>query len=64
MKPYKVIEILDKPYHMRMRLDDIDLRYWGVSVTLQYEDDIHDSTVTFESEEGANNLKIGDVFYR
>lgn len=64
MKLYKVIEILDKPYHMKMRIDDKILKDWGVSVTLQSGDDVHDSTVTFETEEEAQNLKVGDTFYR
>lgn len=64
MKPYKVVKILNKPEKMKLRLDGINLEYWGVSVTLQYKSDIHDSTVTFESLEDAQKLKVEDVFYR
>lgn len=64
MKPYRVIEILSKPYPMSMRLDHIHLKYYGVTVNLQYEDDIHETMITFESEVEACNLKIGDVFCR
>lgn len=64
MKEYKVIKIISEPEEMTLRLDHLHLKYWGVSVTLQCKDDIHDSTVTFEDKIEALKLKVGDVFCR
>lgn len=64
MKPYKVIELLSAPKALTFKMFEAPSKYYGVTVVLQHEDDIHESTVTFEGLEEAQKLKVGDVFYR
>lgn len=64
MKKCKVTRIIRTPEKVSLRLDHITVKYWSVAVVLSCEEEEYESNVTFETLEDAQNLKLGDVFWR
>lgn len=64
MITHKVVKVLKEPKKDSLRMDHITIKFWSVAVVLSTDLGEHESTVTFETLEEAQKLKIGDVFWR
>lgn len=64
LNPHEVVIILDKPTLIKQIMDHTTIEYWSVSAVMKNKDDVYNSVVTFENEEDALKLKVGDVFFR
>lgn len=64
MVEHKVVKIIGKPDKMFHRMEEETVDYWGVPVVMEAEKEKYESIVTFERLEKAQNLRIGDVFFR
>lgn len=64
MKQYFVTAILSKPKKMSHKFDHVTIEYWEVEVEMISNGEVIKSIVTFDTEEKANKLRIGDAFER
>lgn len=65
MKKHVVTEILGEPEQDFIRVEnDLSDKFWFVRVKIKSENIVYESSVTFDSLEDAQNLRVGDEFYR
>ena len=64
LKEHKVVEILDSPKKVNLKLDHLDIEYWSVPVIMKGSKKPYESAVTFENLNKAMMLVEGDIFLR